>query len=274
MQAVPLSFFFVLSGLAVGGIIASIAAHLRTELARGYLLFNGTVLLLFMVMALWLRWSLPFTTLLPNTSPTLWFSYEPVMWLFFVSLIAVHLVMVRRERPHLAMAAGLAAGAMGLLTFAVCVALYLPPNVSFPLALFATGASVLVLGSVWSGWMLGHWYLVVPQLSPRPLLLINSLLGAALGLQVVLVTVQLGLSFGMTPSEFGPTALLDRYTWWLGLRVGIGLVFPLSLCWMIWRTARTRSMMAATGLLYVCTGAVISGEIIARVLYFTVRVPL
>ena len=33
-------------------------------------------------------------------------------------------------------------------------------------------------------------------------------------------------------------------------------------------------MMAATGLLYVATGAVVSGEIIARVLYFIARVPV
>ena len=83
-----------------------------------------------------------------------------------------------------------------------------------------------------------------------------------------------GAALVAAPAETGPATLLDQYSWWFGLRVGIGVVFPLVLSWMIWRTARTRSMMAATGLLYIATGAVVSGEIIARVLYFIARVPV
>ena len=122
--------------------------------------------------------------------------------------------------------------------------------------------------------MLGHWYLVTPQLSPRVFLLINAGLAAALGVQALLVLGMAGAALVAAPAETGPAALLEHYRWWFGLRVGVGVVFPLVLSWMIWRTARTRSMMAATGLLYIATGAVVSGEIIARVLYFIARVPV
>ena len=278
MQAVPLSFFHVLVMLSAGGLLTSLAAHLRTPLARGYLLFNGAVLLLFMALGLWLRLALPLPSLLPYDARAPWVAYEPALWSLFAALLVAHLLLVRAERPRLATRVGLVAGGVGLATLATGVAAYLPPvatpSVLFPLALLATAASTLVLGSVWSGWMLGHWYLVTPQLSPRPLLLINAGLAAALGVQALLALSMAGVALVTAPAETGPAALLDRYSWWFGLRVGIGVVFPLVLSWMIWRTARTRSMMAATGLLYIATGAVVSGEIIARVLYFIARVPV
>ena len=278
MQAVPLSFFHVLVMLSAGGLLTSLAAHLRTPLARGYLLFNGAVLLLFMALGLWLRLALPLPSLLPYDARAPWVAYEPVLWSLFAALLVAHLLLVRAERPRLATRVGLVAGGVGLASLAIGVAAYLPPvatpGVLFLLALLATGASTLVLGSVWSGWMLGHWYLVTPQLSPRPLLLINAGLAAALGVQALLALSMVGLALVTAPAETGPATLLDRYSWWFGLRVGIGVVFPLVLSWMIWRTARTRSMMAATGLLYIATGAVVSGEIIARVLYFIARVPV
>lgn len=278
MEAVPLSFFHVLVMLSAGGLLASLAAHLRTPLARGYLLFNGAVLLVFLALGLWLRLALPLPSLLPYEARAPWVAYEPVLWVLFAALLIAHLLLVRAERPQLATRVGLVAGGVGLVTLATGVAAYLPPvatpGVLFVLALLATAAGTLALGSVWSGWMLGHWYLVTPQLSPRPLLLINAGLAAALGIQALLVLGMAGAALVAAPAETGPATLLDQYSWWFGLRVGIGVVFPLILSWMIWRTARTRSMMAATGLLYIATGAVVSGEIIARVLYFIARVPV
>ena len=278
MEAVPLSFFHVLVMLSAGGLVTSLAAHLRTPLASGYLFFNGVMLLVFMVLGLWLRWVLPLPALLPYEVQEPWVAYEPVLWSLFAALLVVHLLLVRTERVRPATWVGLAAVGVGLVTLATGVAAYLPPvatpEVLFVLALLATAAGTLALGSVWSGWMLGHWYLVTPQLSPRPLLLINAGLAAALGVQALLVLSMAGAALVAAPAETGPATLLDQYSWWFGLRVGIGVVFPLVLSWMIWRTARTRSMMAATGLLYIATGAVVSGEIIARVLYFIARVPV
>ena len=278
MEAVPLSFFHVLVMLSAGGLLTSLAAHLRTPLAGGYLFFNGAVLLVFMALGLWLRLALPLPSLLPYEARAPWVAYEPMLWFLFAALLVVHLLLVRAERAGLATWVGLAAVGVGLTSLATGVAAYLPPvatpGVLVGLALLATAAGTLALGSVWSGWMLGHWYLVTPQLSPRPLLLINAGLAAALGVQALLVLGMAGVALFAAPAETGPATLLDQYNWWFGLRVGIGVVFPLVLSWMIWRTARTRSMMAATGLLYIATGAVVSGEIIARVLYFIARVPV
>ena len=127
MEAVPLSFFHVLVMLSAGGLLTSLAAHLRTPLAGGYLFFNGAVLLVFMALGLWLRWVLPLPSLLLYEARAPWVAYEPVLWSLFAALLVVHLLLVRTERVRPATWVGLAAVGVGLVTLATGVAAYLPP---------------------------------------------------------------------------------------------------------------------------------------------------
>ncbi|MGH2371829.1 MAG: hypothetical protein ACRDI2_26960, partial [Chloroflexota bacterium] len=69
-------------------------------------------------------------------------------------------------------------------------------------------------------------------------------------------------------------ALAASLSWLFWLRVGVGVAFPLVLSFLVWRTARVRSMMSATGLLYIALGAVLAGEIIARSLFFLSGAPV
>jgi hypothetical protein len=52
------------------------------------------------------------------------------------------------------------------------------------------------------------------------------------------------------------------------MRLIIGLVLPLVLAVMAVRTAQTRSMESATGLLYINVGTIAAGAILAAGLYF------
>jgi hypothetical protein len=52
------------------------------------------------------------------------------------------------------------------------------------------------------------------------------------------------------------------------LRLVVGLVFPLVLTWMAYRTALTRSMESATGLLYIEFALVMASTIVAAGLLF------
>ena len=61
-------------------------------------------------------------------------------------------------------------------------------------------------------------------------------------------------------------------TFWL--RIVVGFVLPLIFGWMAWTTARMRSMMAATGLLYLTTAAVLAAQIAARALMLDSGRPL
>ena len=52
------------------------------------------------------------------------------------------------------------------------------------------------------------------------------------------------------------------------LRVGVGVLFPFALAVLSWRAANIRGMMTATGLLYIATGCILAGEVLARGLLF------
>ena len=54
----------------------------------------------------------------------------------------------------------------------------------------------------------------------------------------------------------------------VGVRVVFGLLVPLVAAFMTWRTARIRSLDSATGLLYIVAALVLTGEIVARSLFF------
>ena len=62
------------------------------------------------------------------------------------------------------------------------------------------------------------------------------------------------------------------------LRIGLillvifGILFPLLLCWMAWKTALTRSMESATGLLYIELALVLASTIVGAGLAFAVGV--
>ena len=58
------------------------------------------------------------------------------------------------------------------------------------------------------------------------------------------------------------------------LRIGVGLLFPLVLAFMAWRSSTEHSMMSATGLLYIAVGGVFVGEVLARGLLFVTGAPV
>jgi hypothetical protein len=107
---------------------------------------------------------------------------------------------------------------------------------------------------------LAHWYLVTPRISERPLVLATRLLFWALVVQLLLFGVWLAAGIpDLDPFEAltGPNA---AFVW---LRLVVGLAFPLVLVWMAWRTALTRSMESATGLLYIEFAVVLASTIVA-----------
>ena len=63
-------------------------------------------------------------------------------------------------------------------------------------------------------------------------------------------------------------ALAGEAALFVWLRLIVGLVFPLIVCWAAVKTARTRSMESATGLLYINVGTIAAGTILAAGVYF------
>lgn len=141
------------------------------------------------------------------------------------------------------------------------------PTVAVPLLLQFVVLSV-ASGGCLATLILGHWYLVTPRLSERPLLVASRLLTLIAAMQLLLfltwAAFGTGSAAGGRPfSELtGPSAL---FVW---LRLVVSILGPLVLGAMAERTARTRSMESATGLLYVDFAAVISGTIVAAALAY------
>lgn len=126
-----------------------------------------------------------------------------------------------------------------------------------------------VSGGSLGGVILAHWYLVTPRISERPLVLTTRLLMVAIGIQLLLFLVWLAVGYpGGAPFSAltGPQAL---FVW---LRLFVGILFPLLLCWMAWKTSLTRSMESATGLLYIELALVLASTIVGAGLAFAVGV--
>ena len=132
-----------------------------------------------------------------------------------------------------------------------------------PLLTVALAAQLLLLaavtGTAFAAMVLAHWYLVTPKLPEAPLLLLSRALGAGVVVQISLFLVWQFMGLGGLGSGWDFFAIL---------RLTIGLVFPALLTYAGWRTAKSRSMESATGLLYIDLGAVATGTILAAGLFF------
>ena len=122
-------------------------------------------------------------------------------------------------------------------------------------------AAALSLAAV----VLAHWYLVTPRISERPILLACRILFWTLVVQLLLYWVWIAAG---TPDGEPFAALTGPNAVFVWLRLLVGLVFPLLLVWMAWRTALTRSMESTTGLLYIELAVVLSSTIVAAGLVF------
>jgi DMSO reductase anchor subunit len=265
LQALPQAAFFLLAEAAVGGTIALLWVHLRGEVSRGFTLFTGVPLLILEVLAIWLRSAFP--PLAIDRTAALWFGAERALSLAFAVLLGVYLLGLRAERwRKFTAAVGPLVPLLGLASL-WCAALVAPgPQLLGLGAPLAVLAGAMALGSAVTGLSLGHWYLVSPMLSVRPLIQLTFVcLGALLG-QIVLLPVLL-----LAPGPAGAgrvQSLFSEYALFFGVRVVFGLAVPLVASVMTWRTARIRSLDSATGLLYVVAALVLAGEIAARTLFF------
>ncbi|MPZ50164.1 MAG: hypothetical protein GEU75_12855 [Dehalococcoidia bacterium] len=181
----------------------------------------------------------------------------------------VHFVYVRRDdEAFLATATGATTMGLGFVLLALCASLVRFPTWSFAGPLLMLFAGAIVLGVLTVAMIWGHWYLVKPSLEEGPLneLVLISL--AALGVELLITLLNAVIPIG---EPFESDALLAielarNPGFWL--RVGIGLLFPIVLVYMAYRSSKERSMMSATGLLYIAVGAILAGEAVGRGLLF------
>ena len=148
---------------------------------------------------------------------------------------------------------------MGLLCLLYTLVLFYHGR--FDAILFSLSSGLLV-GIVLYGMLLGHWYLVTPKLSARPMEQMHLILWPILIFKISwscweLFHVQTTLQ---EISLFNFILLAMRIVW--------GYLILLVMSFFSWKLVRMRSFQSATGILYACTFFVLVGELISGYLYF------
>ncbi len=180
----------------------------------------------------------------------------------------------REDEAFLANATGATTAGLGVVILIFLASLVRLPAWSIAGPLLTLFAGSLTIGAFSVAMIWGHWYLVKPSLDEKPL---NDLALIAIGavvLELVITAVNAIIPVG-TPIDSNAllaVSLPENPGFWL--RVGIGLIFPIALAYMAYASSKERSMMSATGLLYIAVGAILAGEALGRGLLFVTGAPV
>jgi hypothetical protein len=129
--------------------------------------------------------------------------------------------------------------------------------------------SAALLGAATTAMLIGHSYLIAPNMSLTPLFHLLTALFATIGTRA---TVS-GAGLGLWTSEH-TLGNLDDVTLLLPLRWGFGVLLPLVLTTLAWQTAKIRSTQSATGILYIVVIFAFLGELISQLLFQMTSLPL
>ena len=268
VQTLPYVAWMLLVSLSFGSFAFAVVSRQLTDATVGYLRFTAAAAALIGLLALF---GDPGAPEVPLTALTVHGSTAGIATLRAEALVAflvldvVYVVIIRMQSAALivgALAIGAALGtlAVAALGWAPTYQDAVPLMVQMVMLALITGGSLAAV-------VLGHWYLVTPGISERPLVLQARLLLAILLLQALLFVTWTTLAGGPGQTPFssfttGPVLLVV-------LRLLVTILFPIVLAVMAWRTAQTRSMESATGLLYINLAAVMAGTIGAAALYIS-----
>jgi hypothetical protein len=129
-------------------------------------------------------------------------------------------------------------------------------------------SSSLFLGVITYAMVLGHWYLVVPKLSEKPLATAALITWIILALKIFISTKSIlgNLDFFAENTSLGSGY---AFNWVLLLmRVLFGYVVILGMSIFNWRLVKMRSIQSSTGVLYAMTFFVFIGELISSYMFF------
>lgn len=273
-------FLLVFCQLGVGGLLA-LAVPPFVELERGFYKSSGGVFLSSALLGGAGTVYLGLTRPASGIGPA-----ELVAWPIFLVLFGLYVstlwgdAMVARARLYVA---ALLAGLLALTASTIAIAtLKGAGGASWQVAvlgLLSVLTSAAALGSVATGMLIGHWYLIDPGMEIEPFrrcfryfVVTVWLELAALG-SVMLWTLALAPTNGTSLSG-AASPNLGEHLILLALRIGLGPVAALAVAAMIRRVLAIPQTMAATGLFYIATLAILVGEFLGRFLLFRTGLPL
>lgn len=263
IQSLSYVTWVLLGSLALGSFALVWLLRQTTDATAGFVGFSAILAAIMGLGWLAVEWGLPLPSQLDVEGVGALDEPRRVAIAAFVVLSLVAGIRIRGGGRALwlgagAIVAGMAAMAVGAYDWAAGE----PLAVSMLVQLLAISA---VTGGSMAAVVLAHWYLVTPKISERPLLLTAKLLMLALAIQLLLFGVWQAAGIpDMEPFE----ALTGSNAIFVWLRLLVGIVGPLILSWMAYRTVLTRSMESATGLLYIEFALVMASTIVAGGLLF------
>lgn len=319
IQTLPLVLFIVLAELSIGAFTVLFVLDWRSEVKRSFLILYGLIYIVLTSLTYLFQQSFSAPELLNSFAQLdkawtgqlalplvlfllLMLPYNLLLWLDKKAGVdgkeketgRVHLSRVRVLR----LLFGALAVIAGLTTLFVLAMIYRPiatTNLGGVLTVAGFFAAALALGGVMTAMWLGHWYLVTPALSERPLLLATSLVLIGILLQVILaistgsITTYASRSSTPAPAVTATatpgvpaatptpnpaikpanapvaTPLSTEVIGWL--RILVSFVMPLILGGFILKLIRDRSFQSATGMLYLIVVLTLAGEALARGLF-------
>jgi hypothetical protein len=275
LLAIPLITLQSVVEVAVGGFLALYLTDVTRTVTRGFIVSTGAVLLVIGGLGVAGLFYLPDPIhLTDHTVDHSWLTPALRMDALFMGLFLLYLVAgYARPAPLRFFIGGIGviAGVLSLLA----AGLTYPTPVWGPAgSAVSFFLSAVTIGCVTTAMLLGHWYLVVPNLSTRPLFILLYTLAAGFILQGGFAAGAL-LRLAGAPNVasahdivFGSNAL----PFWM--HIGAGVALPLVIVGLAWQSTRLRSLMSATGLLYVAVVLTLVGQITAKVIFYSGNLPL
>jgi hypothetical protein len=264
---VPLALYLLLAELASGTLLVTQALRLRGGLTPGFLKFmavaSGILGGLALLTALGLDWYVYRRLLAINGSTAGLITITQA--LAFIALLGNAVLAFRHVGPRRLWILPVGTSVVLLTALAVTFAPLGGSALDAAAIALAVLVSTVVLGSATTGMLLGHWYLVTPALTNRPLLRAIAWLLVGLVAQAVLIPLALaGLksSAGSLSHAFGQNPILGTL-WVLG-----AVALPLLAAVLALPACRLRSFMSTTGLLYLAMIAVLPGQLLGQLLLF------
>jgi hypothetical protein len=270
--SLPYSLFLILAELGLGTAIVMQAVDMRGVVPRGFIKATTVMVPMVLVLAAWVALTLDGVAIEG-------YRLDGGARDVTVALIVVATALSVLQNGALFMDRATAGRVIGGVLTVVALATLVSAAVMLRIPVWGMGLiffsllfGTLAVGLAVVGLSLGHWYLVTPRLPAQPLNEISFLLLIVLLVQVGLFGLAVALPVDEVPQGGRDIELADDVTFWL--RILVGLAMPLVFGWMAWASSRARSMMAATGLLYLVTALVLAGEIAARALLFDSARPI
>jgi len=269
VQALPYTLLLILAELAIGSLWITVASDLRGGVTRGFVMTMALSVAITAGLTYWTAATLHIGNNVDGyrISPD-WFS--PAKRALLAVLIAsiVYMFSVFMGWDPVGRLAGIAGSMAGALAIGLFAAMLAPPTWGYAGALLALLAGTLAMGAVSVSMVWGHWYLTEGSLPSWPLRDLAWILIAALVFQTIVVAINLAIPVRIVPAPSNPVDVSIFANPALYLRIGVGIVFPIVLAVLSLKTTQIKAMQSATGLLYICMGAVFAGEVLAKGLMF------